>query len=178
MTALVADGAGSAAATDPVGADASDPGDPGAVELVLALQLVLGRLVRQLRRASPGQVGVSGVSALWTLVNIGGAAGLRSSDLASAENVSAPTMTRVVDHLVAQGLARRSANPEDGRSSLVQVTGDGRLVLEAVRDDRGRYLLGRVATLDAAQLRTLTDALPVLGRLAEPAGPAGSPPAG
>lgn len=159
--------------TDPNGVVAAAPGapDPADVELVLGLQLVLSRLVRQLRRASAGRVSVSGMSALATLATVGGTAGLRSSDLASAENVSAPTMTRIVDHLVIQGLARRSANPEDGRSSLVQITSDGRQVVEAVRDDRGRYLLARIAGLDTAQLRTLTEALPVLALLAEPTAP-------
>lgn len=161
MTALIEE----PAAADPSAPEASDPAD---TELVLGLQLVLGRLVRQLRRANPGQVSVSGMSALSTLANAGGALGLRSSDLAAAENVSAPTMTRVVDHLVTQGLAQRSANPDDGRSSLVQLTSQGRGVLEAVRDDRGRYLLARVATLDASQLRILNEALPVLAFLAEP----------
>lgn len=146
---------------------ARDP-DPGRVELVLGLQRVLGRLVRQLRRSSTGSVGVSGMSALWTLSAVEHADGLRCSDLAAAENVSGPTMTRIVDHLTAAGLVRRAANPQDGRSSLVRLTAGGHDVLAAVRDDRSRYLLDQLGTLDAEQVRALTAALPVLAQLAEP----------
>jgi len=144
------------------------------VELVLGLQRVLSRLVRQLRRSNSGRVGVSGMSALWTLTAPEHAGGLRCSDLAAAENVSGPTMTRIVDHLTAEGLVRRTANPQDGRSSLVQLTGEGQDVLAAVRDDRSRYLLDRLATLDPEQVHALTAALPVLAQLAEPAAPATS----
>jgi DNA-binding MarR family transcriptional regulator len=149
------------------------PADTGAraadVELVLGLQLVLGRLVRQLRRSGSGRVGVSGMSALSALAAAERAGGLRCSDLAAVEGVSAPTMSRIIDSLTTDGLVRRAANPQDGRSSLVQLTAEGHAVLAAVRDDRGRYLLSRLGTLDGDQLRVLSDALPVLAQLAEPA---------
>lgn len=147
------------------------------VELVVDLQLVLGRLVRRLRRSSPGPAGVAGMSALASLAASGGGgddgdpgadggAGMRLSDLAAVENVSAPTMTRIIDHLAEQGLVRRVPNPADGRSSLVRVTGAGTGVLAAVRDERGRQLLRGVRGLDAESLEALRSALPALALLA------------
>lgn len=143
---------------------------PDEVELVLDLQLVLGRLVRRLRRSSGGQAGVSGTSALAALTAADAGVpghGMRLSDLAAVENVSAPTMTRIVDHLVDQGLVRRMPNPADGRSSLIGVTGAGQDVLAAVRDERGRRLLERVQRLDPGSVAALRAALPALALLAD-----------
>lgn len=138
------------------------------VELVLDLQLVLGRLVRRLRRSTPNPAGVAGMSALSALAAPGAPdSGLRLSDLAAVEGVSAPTMTRVVDHLTEQGLVRRVPNPADGRSSLVTVSESGREMLAAVRDERGRRLLENVRGLDAASTRALRAAIPALARLAD-----------
>lgn len=137
------------------------------VELAIGLQLAVGRLVRHLRRTTPEGAGVTGLSALATLGADGRGAGMRCSDLAAAENVSAPTMTRIVDHLAGLGLAQRVANPDDGRSSLVRLTDAGVQTLAAIRDERGRRLLSRLDRLTPDQLATLRDALPLLGMLAE-----------
>lgn len=137
------------------------------VELAIGLQLAVGRLVRHLRRTTAESAGVTGLSALATLGADGRGAGMRCSDLAAAENVSAPTMTRIVDHLAGLGLAQRVANPDDGRSSLVRLTDTGFQTLAAIRDERGRRLLSRLDRFTPDQIATLHDALPLLGMLAE-----------
>ena len=55
--------------------------------------------------------------------------------LARAEQVSAPTMSRLVHALERDGLVTREAHERDGRSVLVRAT------------DRGRAILGRLAQL-------------------------------
>ena len=71
-------------------------------------------------------VGPAQLSALSVLVF----AGARSlNELARAEQVRPPTMSRIVDALEAQGLARRSANQQDRRALLIEATLKGVQIL-------------------------------------------------
>lgn len=49
----------------------------------------------------------------------------RTTELASASNVSQPTVTTVVAALETRGLVRREPDPEDGRASLIEITPKG-----------------------------------------------------
>src|SRR5260370_37759056 len=62
------------------------------------------------------------------------------SDLAGAEQVRPPTMSRIVDALEAAGLARRRLNERDRRSVLIAATATGPAVLRAGRARAGRVL--------------------------------------
>jgi len=70
-------------------------------------------------------------------------------ELAAAESVAAPTMTRLVDGLEREGLVGRGRDPDDRRGVLVRATPKGSRVLR-----RGRRR--RVDVL-ASGLRTLSD---------------------
>jgi DNA-binding MarR family transcriptional regulator len=60
----------------------------------------------------------------------------RTGALAEDLGVNQSNVSRLVDRLSSQGLARRAQDPEDGRASLVDVTAAGRAVLEAVNELR------------------------------------------
>src|SRR6478752_9901737 len=75
------------------------------------------RLVR-VQDAAAG-IGPAQLSALSVIV-FGGPVSL--NDLARAEQVRPPTMSRIVDGLEAAGLAKRSANPEDRRAVTIEAT--------------------------------------------------------
>jgi DNA-binding MarR family transcriptional regulator len=70
-------------------------------------------------------------------------------EMAAAEGVAAPTMTRLVDGLERDGLVGRGPDPDDRRGVLVRATAKGSRVLH-----RGRRR--RVDVL-ASGLRTLSD---------------------
>ena len=54
--------------------------------------------------------------------------------LARAEDVAGPTMTRIVDGLVARGLVSRTEHPDSARQVLISATGEGReLMLQAAQ---------------------------------------------
>jgi DNA-binding MarR family transcriptional regulator len=127
------------------------------------LRLAIGRIGRRMR--SYGGVGPtpSQVSALATLEKHGP---LRIGDLAWREGVTAPTMTRVVAALEQQGHLERTADPDDGRSSLVGLGDSGRALLEDLTRDRTAYLASQLASLTEDQRRLLEAALPVLEALA------------
>src|SRR5829696_2766474 len=78
-------------------------------------------------------IGPARLSALSVLVYRGA---LTLSELADAERVTAPTMTRVVDGLERDSLARREPHPEDGRSVRVVVTARGHRLFQHARRRR------------------------------------------
>ena len=103
------------------------------------------RLIRRARTADrDAGVGPAQLSALSVLYF---AEDLPLTALADAEQVSQPTMTRVVNALVEARLVRRTASPDDKRVQLVGITAKGRRLFEAARERRLRIiedLLGRL----------------------------------
>lgn len=84
----------------------------------------LARVVRSLRsRTGQNSQPLSSLSALWVLIDAGDP--IRLSELADRENVTVPTMSRIVTGLERDGLIARTADPDDGRASLLEVTAAG-----------------------------------------------------
>jgi DNA-binding MarR family transcriptional regulator len=69
---------------------------------------------------------------------------------------------RVVDQLEAAGLARREAEPSDGRRALVRLAPSGRELADRALEARSRVLLSVVGELSAAQQRDLEGVLATL----------------
>ena len=123
------------------------------------------RLLRRLRK-SDAQMGLSPAksSALSVLV-FGGPQTLK--DLAAAEQVRAPTMSRLVGELEADGLATKAASAGDKRALKIAATAKGKALLEAGRERRLAVLASQVAGLSAAERELLKRAAALLGRLNE-----------
>ena len=134
----------------------------GETETAARLYVVLARLVRRLRRDVPAPFGPGAISALATLAAEGP---VRLGDLAATEGVRAPTMTRIVDLLVAAGAAERIPDPADGRATRVRVTTAGSKTLTVTRHARSHLLTERVNRLSRKELATLQAALPALEAL-------------
>jgi DNA-binding MarR family transcriptional regulator len=115
------------------------------------------RLVR-VQDAAAG-IGPAQLSALSVMV-FGGPLSL--NQLARAEQVKPPTMSRVVDALVKAGLARRRDNPSDRRAVLLEATDKGTSLLRRGRDRRVKFLASYLARLSAAELRNLNRAVSAL----------------
>ncbi|MFP5345548.1 MAG: MarR family winged helix-turn-helix transcriptional regulator [Actinomycetes bacterium] len=90
---------------------------------------------------------------------------LRITDLAAADRCSQPTATNLVQRLSERGWISRSADPDDARAVLVEITDSGREVLEAQRSQAGRALVPALAALDPEDRRRLADGLVALRRL-------------
>lgn len=123
--------------------------------------------IHLLRRARGRDVelGLSGprLSALSVVVFAGP---LTVSELAAAEQVRPPTMTRLVDALQRATLVSREPNPEDARSVLVRATATGRLALSRGRSRRIEDLAARLSELPPDDLRTLAAAVTLMERAA------------
>ena len=86
-------------------------------------------------------------------------------ELAAAEQVTPPTMTRIVAALERDGLVTRTADMADRRVSRVQITADGMRVLEHGRARRTAVLTARLAALAPRELRTVERAAVILERM-------------
>jgi DNA-binding MarR family transcriptional regulator len=86
--------------------------------------------------------------------------------LAAAEGVAGPTMTRIVDGLVAHGLAERRPDPGDGRAVVIAPTAAGESLMRAAAGRRIATIASAIAGLPAADRRRLAAAAGLLDRLA------------
>jgi DNA-binding MarR family transcriptional regulator len=120
------------------------------------------RLLRTLRRQDDASgVTAPHLSALSVLV-FGGPRTI--GELAAAEGVRAPSMTRIVDNLERDGLASRARDADDGRVVRVRATEAGTRVLHDGRARRVAALADRLRALDDDDLRVLDRAADVLDR--------------
>lgn len=130
-----------------------------------ALRLAVVRLERKLRKTAGAEVTPSQLSALSVLHRTGP---MRLSELAEREQISKPTVTRLVDRLEEKGLVGRIPDDTDARSQTVSLTPAGLRLVESAAERSNDYLLHRVGELDARELDRLLDAVEVLQRLAGP----------
>jgi DNA-binding MarR family transcriptional regulator len=127
------------------------------------------RLARRLRQLDVAAEGVT-ISQLSALSVVAAQGPLTLGDLAEAERVQPPSMTRIVARLDEQGLVRRTTRPGDRRVSLVEVTDAGLRMLEASRTRRTAYLVERLAGLGPQDRATLDRAAVLLEQLLGEAG--------
>ena len=86
--------------------------------------------------------------------------------LAAAEGVAGPTMTRIVDGLIAAGLAERQPHPADGRAVSITATAGGDGLMRAAQRRRIEALAAAVASLPAAAQRQLAGSAGLLDQVA------------
>ncbi|WP_026414017.1 MarR family winged helix-turn-helix transcriptional regulator [Actinomadura oligospora] len=97
----------------------------------------------------------------------------RMTELAAEHGVKLPTMTALVNRLERDGLVVRGRDASDARVVTAGITPEGCVQLHRVRERRIGILVQRFAELSEQERRTLTAALPLLGRLfADPDRPA------
>jgi len=96
---------------------------------------------------------------------------LTVGELARAEQVRPPTISRLVSALQQEGLVRRSADPEDRRVRWVEATAKGKRILQEGRRRRVERLARRLRSLSIDDKRALTAAADVLERLSRPPRP-------
>jgi DNA-binding MarR family transcriptional regulator len=135
-------------------------------DVELVADLLHSSAIHLLRRAaaadSESGLGRAALSALSVIVFRGP---LTVGELAAAEGVRSPSMTRTVGVLDDAGLAVRRPNELDGRSVLVAATPKGARVLRRARARRIAILAEALARLDDAELRSVDAAARTIERL-------------
>lgn len=146
------------------------PTDSGAEEngdaigtLSSALRLAVARLARRLRQQAAGQVTASQQSALASVKRFGP---VSLGELASIERIAPPSMTRIATRLETAGLVERRTDESDRRVARVAITDAGRDLLRQIQSRRDLYLAERIQCMSPAERHTLSEALPLLERLA------------
>ncbi len=71
-------------------------------------------------------------------------------------------LTRLVDRLESRGLVRRAADPRDRRVTLVQLTAEGKALIDEMRPRHAEYVERRMSHLSAEQLAALHEAMQTL----------------
>lgn len=121
------------------------------------------RLLRRLRRADAA-TGLSGprLSLLSVLVYRGPST---ITELARAEQVRPPTVSRMVKDMEYDGLVARRGDPNDGRVQRIRATAAGRRLLHRGRRERVRLLADGLAELPAPDVEVLVRAVGMLEAL-------------
>ena len=120
-------------------------------------------LLRKLRREDAASgLNAPRLSALSVVVFAGP---VTLGDLAAAEQVRPPTMTRIVDALAEHGLVGKKKNAQDGRSTLIHATAAGKRLFMQGRKRRVRALAAQIAALKAEDRKALANAAEILKRV-------------
>ncbi|MFM6851036.1 MAG: MarR family winged helix-turn-helix transcriptional regulator [Terrabacter sp.] len=106
------------------------------------------------------------VTAYPVLFVVAGAGTARISDIATTLHNDVSTVSRQVSSLVSLGLLGKSADPNDGRASVVSLTEHGRDALGRIQDSRAAWFQGLLTDWASpetaafvARLRELGDVL-------------------
>lgn len=136
-----------------------------APQLAVTLRDAITRLNRRVRQTRPvGDLTATQLSALATL-QLAGA--MTPRELADAERVRPPTMTKIVARLEERGLVQRTPHPTDGRQVILSVTSAGREMHGHIERAREEWLANRLAQLTADDRETLRRAAELLRWVAE-----------
>jgi DNA-binding MarR family transcriptional regulator len=111
-------------------------------------------VARQLREVSqetlaPWDVSPSHLRALRVLRRHGV---MRLSELSDRLHIAPRSTTEVIDALESRGLVQRRPDPGDRRATLVEVTGHGAGILDAIRGTEAERVFGRLSQADRAHL--------------------------
>jgi DNA-binding MarR family transcriptional regulator len=138
--------------------------DASPAVLAQTLRPSVMRLARRLRQMRDDSVDLNSnqLSAMAVLLNSGD---LLMGELAAAEKVRPPSMTRIVNGLEARGYVARRPHPDDRRQCLVTLSDEGRRILLANRRRRDEWLAVRIAQLAPAEREVLREAIGILEKV-------------
>ena len=130
-------------------------------DLATRFRFALFPLVRQLRHHNV-DLSASQASALATISRRGP---LTVGELAKAEHVSSPMITKIAKGLEEEGLVTRSVDVTDKRITQLAITKDGARRLERSRSRKNAWLARQLQGLSASELEAINAVIPVLERI-------------
>lgn len=81
----------------------------------------------------------------------------RLRDITSNMLISQPSVSRLVDRMVARGLVTKASDPQDGRGAVITATDAGARAFRQVATVHGRSIAEHMSRLTDDELRTLLD---------------------
>jgi DNA-binding MarR family transcriptional regulator len=133
----------------------SDPADD---ETLAEAFWAVARQLREVSQATlaPWDISPSHLRALRVLRRHGV---MRPSELSDRLHIAPRSTTEVIDALESRGLVQRQPDPGDRRATLVEVTGHGASVLDAIRGTEAERVFGRLSRADRAHLARILSKL-------------------
>lgn len=136
------------------------PAEPPLHALADGLHSVAIHLLRRLRREDEAMGLSPARSSVLSVLVFGGPRTL--GELAQAEQVSPPTMSRMVSAMESAGLVRRRRDPGDARAVRIRATARGRRILQAGRERRVERLAELLARVEEGDRALVAGAVAVL----------------
>lgn len=87
------------------------------------------------------------------------------TELADRERVSSPAMNRTVNCLQDAGYVSRSADESDGRKVVIDLTGDGRAVVDETARRRDAWVEEALAEIEPDEREILSKAAAIMQRM-------------
>jgi DNA-binding MarR family transcriptional regulator len=131
-------------------------------ELAARLRLAVTRLARQLRQTSDSDLSPTQSAVLATLANHGA---VTLGELAELERVASPTITKVTGILQERGLVEKVPDASDRRFIRVDLTTEGRALVERSRARKTAWLARQLQELPPEDRERLAAAAEVLEHL-------------
>lgn len=140
-------------------------GDGDIDRIAASLRMSIARLARLLRQQDHSGMSPAMGTALASVFLHGP---LTLGRLASLEQVTPPTVSKLVDKLEDRGLVEREFDPTDRRVCRVVVTPAGAAQIDDIRSRRTQWLSERLRELPATDVERLNDVIEVLEHLVRP----------
>ena len=141
-----------------------DPDATPSPQAASDLRIAVFRLARRMRTQRAVDSMSDGQIAVLASLFVHGAHTL--GELADHERVSAPAMTRTVNCLQDLGYLERSADENDGRKVVIDLTDEGRAVIDETARRRDAWVDAALAELGDDERETLARAAEIMQRMA------------
>ena len=142
---------------------ANDMPTLAAASLAADLRVALLRSARRIRAERSSESISDGQYSVLARLDCDGV--MTPRQLAEADHVQPPSMTRILNALVDAGLVERTGDPDDRRQVLVAITDAGRAEVRETRRRRDAWLAQRLAVLTPHERATLAAAADILRRV-------------
>jgi DNA-binding MarR family transcriptional regulator len=133
-------------------------------ETAARLRRAVTRMNRRLRHSSLGGISPAQASMLESIEK---ATNPSLGDLAMAEQMKPPSVTRVVQSMQESGLIVCTPDPQDRRCTRVQLSALGRKEITAIRRRKTEFLEKKLLSLSVSDQRKAEDLAAFLERLLE-----------
>jgi DNA-binding MarR family transcriptional regulator len=135
------------------------------IELAAGLRIVIGRLVKILRRETRNDAMLS-ITERSTLGLLEQHPGLLPTELAAMEKVTTQSISQVVNNLSALGYVKKDPSTDDKRKVLLSVTPAGKEYIERLRQEKQEWLAHALhEKIAPGEKETLTEAIKILAKL-------------
>ena len=129
-------------------------------DTALELRLAITRTARTLRQEAGGGLTPTFLSAL---ASIDRNQPVTPARLAEIEGIKRPTATRLISHLLEEGMVERAADPRDRRSFTLSLSEEGKDFIEERRNRKSAYLFRLLDELPDQDVEVLAKAARILG---------------